>query len=149
GVQTCALPISPPLLFFPLLLFVWLPFPVTALPLLGLFDAQASADAVVLNPALLQQLRIVQVAAIENDRILEAILDQVEVGRTEFHPLRADHQNISPLQSLLFSATKGQALFAVINPLGFFHGLWVESLNPGACCPHSLTQGAAGDRKSV
>src|SRR4051794_30310210 len=61
--------------------------------------ARADApDAVVREAEPLHRLRLVQVPAVEDDRLAQQPADHLEVGPAKLLPLRHDHQPVRPLQ---------------------------------------------------
>ena len=82
-------------------------------------ERSASADPVVFDPEALKQLRIVDVAAVENDRGLESLLDHVEIRAAELAPLRDDHERVCSLERVLGFRAQHEILAFPVEPPSF------------------------------
>src|SRR5512132_2288689 len=89
-----------------------------------------SPDRIVSKAHFAQICRLVDVAAIENDRVGEQILDTAEIRTAELIPFGHDQQSGGAVERIVIAV---RVLNAVAEYLArLFHRLGIESLHPGS-----------------
>lgn len=68
---------------------------------LVIFNRFAAPDTVIANAQGSHLLRVVEISAIENDRILESWADQLEIRGPEMLPFGANDQGVSAFQGVI------------------------------------------------
>ena len=91
--------------------------------------ATRPADRVVFEALPGHGFRLIDVPAIEHDRLPEAALDAIEIGKTELVPLRDDDERVRALESLVRLA--GELDAVAEHTTGVLDGLGIEGPNRG------------------
>src|SRR5919108_2853177 len=89
--------------------------------------AMVASDGVILETQLLQIRRIINIAAIKNNRIFEQLFDAPEIGPAKFIPLGEDQQGRGAGEHVVIARS-------IANPLAedllrLLHGFRIKGLN--------------------
>ena len=102
------------------------------------------SDAEVAQAEGLHQAWIVDVAAVEDDRVRQRVADRVEIRAAEFLPLGDDRERVGAVQRGFGAWHQRQVVTLAVDALGLAHGDRIVGAHLGARAPQRLHEFAAG-----